>query len=150
MANMLPQLKFCSNNNWQNCTEPMSESSHCVSADRLNDVASIAIDLGLCCRFFRSVCFCFPILALFSSCSDNTCSAAWSGYGGTRAWYPGTSSVDSIFKQQVGSYMCTQTDRDEHCPGLGGASVTSASMALSTLSSSMALFTPSLISSYSA
>jgi hypothetical protein len=142
MANMSPQLKFCSNYNWQNCTEPISDSSHCVSADRLNDVASIAIDLGLCCRFFRSVCFCFSILAIFSSCSDGNCSAAWSGYGGTKAWYPGTNGVDNSFRQQVGSYMCTQTDRDEHCPGLGGAGVTA--------SASMALATPSSMSSFSA
>jgi hypothetical protein len=136
-ANMSPRVKICAGVNWKNCTEPISRSSQCVSADRLNDVVSIAIDLGLCCRFYRLVCFCS---LCFSSCSDGNCSASWLGWGGTPVWYPDAGALGDDFRQGVGSYTCTQTSRVENCPGLGGANVTA--------SASLASVTPSPISSY--
>jgi hypothetical protein len=62
----------------------------------------------------------------FSRCRDDNCNSPWSGYGGQQAWYPGASQIDAAFREQVGSYMCEQTNVLEGCPGLSGANTTSA------------------------
>ncbi|ENH98751.1 hypothetical protein COCC4DRAFT_155005, partial [Bipolaris maydis ATCC 48331] len=48
-------LHFCSKTAWRECAGLIISSDRFVAADRLNDVAYIAIDLGLCCQFFRYV-----------------------------------------------------------------------------------------------
>ncbi|KAJ6280823.1 hypothetical protein J3E71DRAFT_362238 [Bipolaris maydis] len=45
-------LHFCSKTAWRECAGLIISSDRFVAADRLNDVAYIAIDLGLCCQFF--------------------------------------------------------------------------------------------------
>ncbi|KAF7569470.1 hypothetical protein PtrM4_118850 [Pyrenophora tritici-repentis] len=109
-----PSINLCSRTNWQDCYAPITTSSRCVPADRLDKVASIAIDLGLCCRFY----------------TDDKCITPFAGYGGTQAWYPGTSQVEDAFKEQVGSYTCRATKVIEGCPGSamtnGSASISAA------------------------
>ncbi|EMD85878.1 hypothetical protein COCHEDRAFT_1117262, partial [Bipolaris maydis C5] len=47
------RISRTSNTAWRECAGLIISSDRFVAADRLNDVAYIAIDLGLCCQFFR-------------------------------------------------------------------------------------------------
>jgi hypothetical protein len=53
-------------------------------------------------------------------------------------WYPGINSTDNSFKSGAGSYMCTQTNVREGCPGLGGAAFNASASVASTASASVA------------
>ncbi|XP_014550448.1 hypothetical protein COCVIDRAFT_115423 [Bipolaris victoriae FI3] len=102
------RLHFCSETAWRQCAAPIISSDRCVAADRLNDVASIAIDLGLCCQFF----------------SDDTCNTVYKvGEEEEGQWYPGLKEVSSTFKEGVGSYMCRNGTTSSICPGAGAGNL---------------------------
>ncbi|EUC27707.1 hypothetical protein COCCADRAFT_110967 [Bipolaris zeicola 26-R-13] len=101
------KLHFCSKTAWSECAAPIISSDRCVAADRLNDVASIAIDLGLCCQFF----------------SDDQCNTVYKDGGEEGQWYPGLKEVSSTFKEQVGSYMCRNGTTSSICPGAGAGNL---------------------------
>ncbi|KAF2850618.1 hypothetical protein T440DRAFT_468203 [Plenodomus tracheiphilus IPT5] len=103
-AGCAPKLHFCSNTAWRNCIAPITSPNRCVSTDRLNDVASIAIELGLCCQFY----------------SDVNCQTLF----GDKAWYPGMTEITDTFKAQVGSYMCNNGITSSICPGAGAGNTT--------------------------
>jgi hypothetical protein len=49
------KLQFCANTAWKDCIASVISPNRYVSTNRLNDVASIAVGLGLCCQFYRYV-----------------------------------------------------------------------------------------------
>ncbi|KAF1935116.1 hypothetical protein EJ02DRAFT_147440 [Clathrospora elynae] len=103
-ADCARKLHFCSNTAWRDCSAPITSSNRCVSTDRLNEVASIAIELGLCCQFY----------------SDAECNTPFGG----EAWYPGITEASDTFKAQVGSYMCNSGTTSSVCPGAGARNMT--------------------------
>ena len=47
------QVQFCSENDWRYCNPVLTSPLNCTSTDDMIDVKSIAIGLGMCCRFYR-------------------------------------------------------------------------------------------------
>jgi hypothetical protein len=130
------KVHFCSNTAWRDCTAPITSSSRCVSTDRLNDVTSIAIDLGLCCRFYRYVYSLLRPTFVAWPFSDGDCNNPLLG----PAWYPGISEVPDNWKEGIGSYMCNNGTTSSICPGARNITVSSSMTVLrsSTVSSSTA------------
>ncbi|KAF2189944.1 hypothetical protein K469DRAFT_562296, partial [Zopfia rhizophila CBS 207.26] len=83
-------VHFCTEKEWRWCTPVVTSPLSCIPTDDMGRVASIAIDLGLCCRFY----------------SDSNCSQVYRGWGILGAWYPGNSDVGDYFKATVGSFQC--------------------------------------------
>ncbi|KAF2181291.1 hypothetical protein K469DRAFT_490729, partial [Zopfia rhizophila CBS 207.26] len=75
---------------WRWCKSVVTSPLSCISTDDMSQVFSVAIDLGLCCRFY----------------SDEKCSVGLNSWGGDGAWYPGTFGVNDQFRTSVGSYQC--------------------------------------------
>ncbi|RMZ74102.1 hypothetical protein GMOD_00004943 [Pyrenophora seminiperda CCB06] len=120
-AGCAPKIHFCSNTSWRDCSAPISSPNHCVTTDRLNDVESIAIDLGLCCVFY----------------SDENCNSMIWNTKNDGTWYPGLERVNDGFRNQVGSYMCKNGTLSSDCPAAGTATgIASGSTAAPTASQS--------------
>ncbi|KAF7445909.1 hypothetical protein A1F99_092000 [Pyrenophora tritici-repentis] len=101
-ANFAPKLYFCSNTEWRNCIAPVtsSDSDRCITTDRMDDVKSIAIDLGLCCAFY----------------TDRECSGQHLAEENRVRWYPGFKEMPDLFNERVNSYMCNNGTLSSDCP----------------------------------
>ncbi|KAF2175320.1 hypothetical protein K469DRAFT_611114, partial [Zopfia rhizophila CBS 207.26] len=99
---------------WRWCTPVVTSPLSCIPTDDMGRVASIAIDLGLCCRFY----------------SDSNCSQVYRGWGILGAWYPGNSDVGDYFKATVGSFQCLNSTST--CPPVQASQQSSINGALST------------------
>ena len=110
-------MYFCTGPEWQYCNPAVTSPLKCVPADNMNNVKSIAMSLGLCCKFYG-----YLLLAYYSSLlilpRDGECKAAYQGWGGQGFWYPGNNSLDDAFREGVGSYQCLNSTTE--CPPTGG------------------------------